>query len=218
MARKKNVLTPAALARIDAKNRKRAAEMAARDTPHAKKRYTVAEVQAHMEFIEGLLNLGTTHHQIAILANRPPAQNGLGIPKSRAKTLIARVNQRQIEEDQDRRATSRGQQVRRLKRYIQNCQGQRDPNRRDRWLVQPNYKALGIFEKQLAKIEGNEAPTVVDVNVQHVEVMVATFRGYPLGYLEKLHARAQEKRRLAQAYLAEHPEEKAVIDVEGVAT
>jgi len=180
-------------------------------------RWTVDETRKHVEVIEGLMVLGAGSTQIVNQVTRPVAQGGLGIGPSRARSLIARIQDRWEEEDRKASRRRRGEQTRRLMRYIQACQGRRDPQNPTQWLEKPNHQALARYEKQLALIQGTEAPVQVDLQVQHSESLAAVFSRYSLDALKAMRERALERKALAEAYLKEHPERrpKALVEATG---
>jgi hypothetical protein len=182
--------------------------------PNQRRRWTLEEVRRQMDFIEQLMTLGVNNSQIVAQAMRPHP-TGIGLTRARSYTLINRVAAKW--EDDDRRSSKRrrGEQVRRIMRYIQSCQGRRDPQNPAVWLEKPNYGALSRFEKQLALIQGTEAPLQVDV--QHSETLAAVFSRYTVDQLKVMKERALERKALAELALREHPElaAKTIITTSG---
>lgn len=182
------------------------------------------EVKHQTETIEALMVAGIQHTKIVSSVARPiaPGTNGLGITKTRALKLIGRIDAKWAHEDLERRATWKSTVMRRILGQIQACQGKRgraDPNNPESpivWIEKPNHSAIIRYENLLADIQGTREPLQVDVNVQVAESLVAVFSNYSLEKLTKLRDRALEKRKLATAYLMEHPEVRAeTITVKG---
>ncbi len=191
--------------------------------PIRRKTWTVEEARRQEEMIEGLMIMGAGRGQIIAQVTRPavpasPGQPaGLGISKSRAWVLIARIQDRWEDEDRKASRRRRGEQQRRLMRYIEACQGRRDPQNPGQWLEKPNHQALARYEKQLTLIQGTEAPVQVDLQVQHSESLAAVFSRYSLDALKAMRARALQRTALAEAYLKEHPERRprALVEAKG---
>lgn len=185
-----------------------------------RKRFTLEEVRRQLDFVEGLMVLGAANGSVVHQASRPPGvggqAGGLGVSKSRARMLIARVIAKWDEEDRARSTSRRHEAAARIMRQIQNCQGKRDPRNPNVWLEKPNHKALIGYERELMKLQGTAAPIEIDINVRHSETMVAVFSRYSLETLQRLHAQARVKKELAAAYLKEHPEAREVVEAEGV--
>lgn len=187
--------------------------------------WTVEETKRQEEMIEGLMIMGVSRGQIIAQVMRPvvptsPGQPpGLGIGKARAWVIIARIQDRWEDEDRKASRRRRGEQSRRIMRYIQACQGRRDPQNPGQWLEKPNHQALARYEKQLALLQGNEAPIMVDVQVQHTESLAAVFSRYSLETLKAMRERALARKELADRYLRENPDAKVpkalVVDTTG---
>jgi len=181
--------------------------------------YTAEEVRRQIDFVEGLMTLGASTSAVIAQATKPaggPGTGGLGISKHRTKLLVQRVQARWEEEDRERSTSRRTEAARRILRQIQNCQGRRDPRNPNVWIEKPNHTAIVRYEELLSKLQGTQAPIEIDLNVQHSETLIATFARYSVEHLQALHAKAQAKKRLAAAYLEEHPEAREAIEAEGV--
>jgi len=182
--------------------------------------YSVEEVRRQLDFIEGLMTLGASTSAILAQASKPVGlaggHGGLGITAYRANRVIQRIQARWEEEDRERSKSRRTEASRRILRQIQNCQGRRDPHNPTVWIEKPNHVAIVRYEELLSKLQGTQAPIEIDLNVQHSETLVATFARYSVEHLQALHAKAQAKKRLAAAYLEEHPEAREAIEAEGV--
>jgi hypothetical protein len=178
--------------------------------------FTREEIRKQLEFVEGLFSLSGANAAPVIAAAIKPPPAGLGITATRAARLIARVREAWAESDKANSDAKRQAAERRILRNIQANQGRRDPRNPAVWLEKPDYAAIARFEAILMKIQGTAAPERVEVNVSVSQTLTAVFARYPLERLRELHAAAEAKHKLAQKYLAEHPEARQVIEAEGV--
>jgi hypothetical protein len=87
------------------------------------------------------------------------------IGRSRTRTIVARVFEDWSKVDQETRKHERSAQLRRLKKYIRECDGRPTPDGKS-WIEKPNHQARAKYEELLAKIAGTNAPIELSVNVQ----------------------------------------------------
>lgn len=213
MARKRIDTTIPSTRALKAKTKKPPlpSEPAKFDSRPGRRIWTPRQTAEQMAWVEAMLIEGASHHQIA-----KQARDAIGVGETRVATLISRVLDRwdvETSKDDGRRHAKQAQ-IARIHRYIQWAKGRRDPNNPNLWIEKPNHAALAKWEELLSKVQGTQAPIEIDLNIQHTEVMVQVFARYSLDQLTSLHEEAERKHRLAEAYLAEHPEERDVITVE----
>ena len=161
--------------------------------PKRGQKYTLAEVELQMSVVEQLV-LATQSRPAITKAMR----ERFGVGSLRVLRLVARVQERWKQEDQEARPAYRAAAMRRIERYIAQARGERAPD--GTWRTKPDYPALARFESLLADIQGTRAPVQVDVSVDvrvsaSLQAVIASLT--PEQCAERL-AAARERRALAE--------------------
>lgn len=162
-------------------------------------KYTLAEVQKHETVVEQLYLRGYTKTRIL-----RDASVGLGISVARVRKLLARIQERHIAEDADQRAGWKSAQIRRVHESLREARGYNSlTGQRDRT---PNHTAIARYEEILARIQGTYAPVEIDMNVQYTQALMNVIVHTEPEELARIVTEERERKRLADAYVDEHPE------------
>lgn len=133
----------------------------------APKQYSKVVTAEHTAAIEQLLMQG--HSELAIAKYMDETYN---IGRTRVRTLSARVLDAWAKADAENRRHERSAQIRRLKKYIRECEGVIGADKRT-WVRKPNDSARAKYEELLMKITGTAAPLELNVNVQVSDALMS---------------------------------------------
>jgi hypothetical protein len=156
--------------------------------------WTAIQVQAHLQSLEAMMLVTNSIPSI----NRA-MRDRFGLKPARVYVLMARIRDQWFEEDKLARPTTKAAQIRRLKSYIDRAQrGERDA--KGRYIVKPDLKVTKELEQLLCRIEGNEAPIEVNVDVRVGQAAQQVIAGMSRDEVQELMQEAREQKlKAAQA-------------------
>lgn len=155
-------------------------------------RWTRDQVQLQLQTIEALMLVASSNAVIV----REMRERFDGVSKGRVEALMGRVRERWLEEDREARPTNKAAQVRRLKGYIARAsRGERNAN--GEYVVKPDLKTVKELEQLLCRIEGNEAPVEVNVDVRVGRAATQIIAGLTREELQEMMEEAREEKMKA---------------------
>ena len=157
------------------------------------RRWSIEQVQLQLQTVEALMLVAVS---TASIVQEMKTRFESTVSKGRVLFLMGRVRERWLEEDREARPTNKAAQVRRLKGYIARAsRGER--NAKGEYVVKPDLKTVKELEQLLCRIEGNEAPVEVNVDIRVGQAATQIIAGLTREELQEMMEEAREEKMKA---------------------